>query len=131
MYIRYIFCLLALFGFVGSTAIVSRADNAELLKVWSKPGIFVRERAEAVNRAFTNGTPIPEIVKVLGTNYSRTFPLSAAYYPAGPEPRKTWSLLYQFGYDSVDIGTDASTNADPLTAKFTGAGYSWTRRRPD
>jgi hypothetical protein len=95
-----------------------------LLQVWQASDAPVKARADAVNRCFTNGTPIPRIVAVLGNGYSRFTPFSAVWAGPGPEPRKTSGLIYQFGAESVVIGTTADISADPLSGAFTGAGYS-------
>jgi hypothetical protein len=95
-----------------------------LMGVWTSPSASVRERAEAVNQCFTNGTPIPVVAAVLGTNYGVLRPFSSVWVGPGPEPRKTCSLLYHFGQVSVTIGTSADIGADPLGGEFTGAGYS-------
>jgi len=99
----------------------------ELLRLWKAPGVSVRERAAAVNRFFTNGTPIPMIVAALGTNYTRCGSSATVWLGPGPEPRKTSWLSYPFGEESVTIGTTAPWNADPVTSAFafTGAGYSF------
>jgi hypothetical protein len=96
----------------------------ELLRVWSASDIPVRERAAAVERCFTNGTRIPVVVALLGTNYGVLRPFSSVYVGPGPEPRKTCSLLYFFGQESVTIGTSADIGGDPLGGEFTGAGHS-------
>ena len=125
-------CLLASLVIVFVSVVISMADNTDLLKAWSNPNISVHERAKAVNHAFTNGTPIRAIVKVLGTNYSAMCPYSSVWAGPGPEPRKTCSLVYPFREDGVVIGTDVEINGDPLTGKFSGAG-SWqaVRRRDE
>jgi hypothetical protein len=97
----------------------------ELLGVWSASDAPVRERAAAVERCFTNGTPIPFVVAVLGTNCSVLRPFSSVWVGPGPEPRKTCSLLYYFGPDIVTIGTSADIGGDPFSGEFTGAGYSF------
>jgi hypothetical protein len=76
-----------------------------------------------VKRAFTNGTPISMVVGALGTNYATSFSSATLWMGPGPQPRKTWSLLYYFGEDAVDIKTSAGINEEPLTGTFTGAGY--------
>src|ERR1041385_4914853 len=86
----------------------------ELVRAWSAPDISVRERAAAVNHCFTNGTPIPAVVSVLGPKYGVLRPFSSVWVGPGPEPRKTCSLLYDFGTESVTIGTSADIGGDPL-----------------
>src|SRR3954471_13247983 len=83
-------------GVLGGGAVSALADN-ELVRIWSTAGMPVRERAAAVNRAFTNGTPMQAVVAVLGTNYSLSRPFSAVWVGPGPEPRKTSGLMYRFG----------------------------------
>jgi hypothetical protein len=96
----------------------------ELSRVWCAPGIPVWERATAVNRAFTNGTPMQVVVRALGRNYVPGFSIATVWMGPGPEPRKTWSLVYRFGEDTVDIETSAGINEDPLTSTFASAGHS-------
>ncbi len=124
MSIRRVFCVAAFLGTVLSSTMLSVAGDGDLLRAWSEPSISVRERARAVNRSFTNGTPIRTIVGVLGTNYGVARPISAVWVGSGPEPRKSCSLFYRFGHDEVSIGTSADITGDPLTGQFTGAGYS-------
>ncbi len=120
-----VFLLGAIYGCgLNRTSSQTRSPVEELLRTWSAPDISVRERAAAVNRCFTNGTPIPAVVSILGTNYGVVRPFSSVWIGPGPEPRKTCSLLYDFGRDSVEIGTSADIGGDPLGGKFTGAGYS-------
>lgn len=105
-------------------SIVLVASDEELRRVWSAPNIPVRQRATAVNQAFTNGTPMSVIVAALGTNYTRFFSSATVWMGPGPEPRKTKGLIYCYGEDAVIINTTAGISEDPLTAIFTGAGYS-------
>ena len=116
MNISRMFLLMALLGL--SAAAASASD--ELLRVWSAPGVPARERAAAVNRCFTNGTPISLIVSNLGTNYTRLTPFSMA----GRRGPLTSELMYKFGRESVCIGTTASPDAPLLSSRFTGAGYT-------
>ncbi len=94
-------------------------------RIWSARTNSVQELAEAVNRRFTNGTPISYVVSVLGKNDSVLRPFSAMGPATGHTPvGATCSLIYSFGEDTVYIGTTAPLDADPLPAKFTGAGYT-------
>jgi hypothetical protein len=124
MRMRRLFCLAAFLGTILGSAAWSVADDRDLSRIWSEPTKPVRERADAVNRSFTNGTAIRAVIAVLGTNYGVIRPFSSVWVGPGPEPRKTCSLFYKFGEDSVTIGTTADIGGDPLTGKFTGAGYS-------
>jgi hypothetical protein len=111
-----------LLGMVLAHRYLLASGNEVLQQVWSGPGASVRERAEAVNRAFTNGTPMPVIVAVLGTNFTHYYsPISRVWLGPGPEPPKTSGFLYRFGQDLVYIFTTAGLNENPLTGKFTGA----------
>ena len=96
----------------------------DLLRVWLAPDVPVKDRADAINICFTNGTPIPNIVALLGTHYSIFTPFSSVWAGPGPEPRRTSGLIYTFGAEWVIIGTAADIRANPLTGTFTGAGYS-------
>src|SRR5436309_8073034 len=108
---RRAFVAAALLGAVlGFGAIRASADQ-ELLRVWLAPGITVQERAAAVNRSFTNGTPMSAIVAVLGTNYVVLRPFSSVWLGPTPEPRKTSGLIYRFGDESVTISTTAGITA--------------------
>jgi hypothetical protein len=120
---RRAFCIAVFLGMILDPIQRAVAGESALLRVWSGPGSSVRDRVEAVNRTFTNGTPIRTIVAVLGTNYGILRPYSSVWVGPGPEPRKTCSLLYQFGEYTVVIGTSADITGDPLTGAFTGAGY--------
>ena len=103
----------------------------ELSRIWSDRSMTVRQRADAVNRAFTNGTPVSVVVAALGTNYTRCMSSARLWLGPGPEPPNTLWLSYRFGEEEVTIGTSAvlGRDLDPLSGKFTGAGYSWPVRR--
>jgi len=103
----------------------------ELSRIWSDRSATVRQRAEAVNRAFTNGTPVSVVVAALGSNYTRCMNSARVWMGPGPEPPNTSWLSYRFGGEEVTIGTSAvlGRDVDALTGKFTGAGYS-LRVRP-
>jgi hypothetical protein len=98
----------------------------DLSRTWSDRSATVRRRADAVNRAFTNGTPVSVVVAALGTNYTRCMSSARVWLGSGPEPPNTLWLSYRFGVDEVTIGTSAvlGRDLDALTGKFTGAGYS-------
>jgi hypothetical protein len=105
----------------------TNSARSQLLRLWSAPHLHSWERAEAVNRHFTNGTPVSAIVAVLGTNFTYFTPYSTVWISPGPAPTKTTGLIYDFGDESVIIGTTAplmTNGVHPLQAKFTGAGYS-------
>jgi hypothetical protein len=96
----------------------------ELLPVWLAPGTPVWDRAAAVNRTFTNGTPIPVIIAVLGTNFSQwSSPISTVSLGEGRESHGKSRLEYHFDKGRVIIHTTADGMADPLAGGFTGAGY--------
>jgi hypothetical protein len=107
---------------------VALADD-ELSRTWRAPGKSVRERADAVNRAFTNGTPVAVVVAALGTNYARCMSSARLWMGPRPEPPNTLWLSFRFGENEVTIGTSAvlGRDLDVLTGKFTGAGYSVRR----
>ena len=113
--------LTALFFAAGAS--VASAGN-DLSSIWSAPRVSVRERAEAVNRAFTNGTPISVVVATLGTNYTQCFMSARVWLGPGPEPPNTPWLSYRFGEEEVTIHTTATISEGPLKGQFTGAGYS-------
>jgi hypothetical protein len=96
----------------------------ELSRIWRDPNTTVKQRAAAVNRTFTNGTPVSVVVAALGTNYTRCVSSARVWVGPGPEPPNTSWLSYRFGEESVDIHTSASVSEDPLTGRFTGAGYT-------
>ena len=112
-----------------TTGVASAVD--ELSRVWRAPGKSVRERADAVNRAFTNGTPVSVVVAALGSNYTRCMNSARLWMGPGPEPPNTLWLSYRFGDEEVTIHTSAvlGRDLDALTGKFTGAGYSLPLRR--
>jgi hypothetical protein len=101
-----------------------RDTKRQLLRIWLDPRVPVRERAEAVNRTFTNGTPMSVVVAALGTNYIQCFSSARVWLGPGPEPPNNPSLSYPFGEEEVTIHTSTSISEGPLTGNFTGAGYS-------
>jgi hypothetical protein len=105
-------------------SILLASANGGLSSIWSDPASTVNQRTDAVNQAFTNGTPVSVVVTALGTNYMRAFSSARVWLGPGPEPRNTSWLVYSFGDETVDIHTTASISEDPLLGRFTGAGYS-------
>jgi len=123
---RAIFAAAALGALLTSSALLA-SDKEELLRVWSLPKAPVWERADAVNRSFTNRTPVTAIVAVLGTNYTHWYsPISTVWLGPGPEPPKTSGLKYRFGGEYVIVHTTADLSADPLTGRFTRASAQTT-----
>jgi hypothetical protein len=110
-------------AFLGWSAVVVWAGD-ELSRIWTDPHASVRERAEAVNRAFTNGTPTSVVVAALGTNYAQCFSSARVWLGPGPEPPNTPWLSYRFGEEEVTIHTTATISEGPLKGSFTAAGYS-------
>jgi len=118
--------LIALTGMAlsGCAPAPNKAEQ-DFFRTWSARTNSVQALAEAVNRRFTNGTPISYVVSILGKNDSTMRPFSAIDPATGHTPvGATCSLMYSFGEDTVYIGTTAPLDADPLPAKFTGAGYT-------
>lgn len=114
-------------AFLACSAGVALAGD-ELARVWSDPKKSVQERADAVNRAFTNGTPISVVVGVLGTNYEQHFSSAmVSFRGAKLDPNPPW-LVYPFGEGHVNIATDATISDGPLSGKFTGANYGLNSR---
>ncbi len=116
-------------AFVGWSVVLASATE-ELSRVWSDPSISIKARASAVNRAFTNGTPVSVVVAALGTNYMLCGSSARLWVGPGPESPNTFWLSYHFGEEEVTIGTSAvfGRDLDPLSSKFAGAGYSWPVR---
>ena len=97
---------------LGLNPVLALAQGDDLMRVWADPGVSVKERAGAVNRAFPKGTPISLMVAKLGTNYT---PGTAYGAPC---------LLYSFGRESVAIATTAAQDEPILSATFVSAGWS-------
>jgi hypothetical protein len=114
-----------LLGTVVGCGRVRTPSEQELERVWTASSSTAEERAAAVNRCFTNGTPISSVIDLLGTNYTR-FTLIATYWCGEPELKKDLDLAYGLGEKSVIIRVTASEHADPLTGQFFGARYSLT-----
>jgi hypothetical protein len=110
-------------AFLGWSVVLALAGE-ELSRKWSDPSASVRQRAEAVNRAFTNGTAVSVVVAALGTNYTRCGSSARLWMGPGPEPPNTTWLSYRFGREQVIVGSSAVFGEDPLTGTFTGAGHS-------
>src|SRR5262245_24474368 len=98
-------------AFFGWSIVVALAGE-ELLRVWRDPNVTVQQRAAAVNRAFTNGTPVSVVVTALGTNYTRCMSSARVWAGPGPEPPNTLWLSYSFGKEEVTIGTSAVLGRD-------------------
>jgi hypothetical protein len=114
----------AITALLGLSAVVAvRGADDKFLRVWSAPGVSAKERAAAVNRCFTNGTPVSLIVARLGTNYTRFAP-----FTGWPQPLKS-ALSYEFGQEAVLVWTTASPVDPLLAARFTWAGHSVPARR--
>jgi len=115
--------------FLATIACVALAGD-ELSRTWRASGKSVRDRALAVNKAFTNGTPVSVVVAALGTNYMLCGNSARLWVGPGPEWPNTFWLEYRFGEGEVTIGTSAvfGRDLDILSSKFTGAGYSLPAR---
>src|SRR5437879_1623936 len=109
-----------------SCGVFLASAGEELSRIWSNRSMTVRQRADAVNRAFTNGTPVSVVVAALGTNYTRCMSSARVWMGPGPEPPNTLWLSYRFGEDEVTIHSSAvlGKDLDALSGTFTGAGYS-------
>jgi hypothetical protein len=118
-------CLIALAAmlFSGCAPAQSKTEQ-DFVQMWSARTNSVRELAEAVNRRFTNGTPVPVIVAALGNNYTRCGSSARLWMGPGPEPPNTTWLSYRFGEEQVIIGSSALFGEDPVTGRFIGAGHS-------
>jgi hypothetical protein len=116
------FCAVAVLGW--GVFLASASD--ELSRIWAGPSETVRERARAVNRAFTNGTPVSVVVGALGTKHTLCGMSARLWLGPGPEPSNTLWLSYRFGEGQVTIHTTAvlGRELDVLASKFTSAGYS-------
>jgi hypothetical protein len=99
------------------------SPEQELSRVWAAPKVSAQQRAAAVNRAFTNGTPMSVVISALGTNYTRFSPTSTVWMGPDPEPRKISGLMYRFGEEWVVINTSAGIAEKILAGTFTGAGH--------
>jgi hypothetical protein len=93
----------------------------KLRQIWTAEGVSVERRAEAVNGCFTNGTPMPVVIRILGTNFSRITPYSMVSLNGS---HVTCWLEYSFGAESVSIHTTAELGQNPTRARFTSAGHS-------
>lgn len=107
-------------------SIVLASAGEWLPPVWSDPSLSVRQRADVLNQAFTNGTQVSVVVAALGTNYLLCASSARLFVGPGPEPPNTYWLEYRFGDGEVTIDTSAvfGQDLDILSSKFTGAGYS-------
>ena len=126
---RRAFYAVVIFGW----SIIVALASENLSRVWRDPNATVQQRAAAVNRAFTNGTPLSVVVAALGTNYGCCFSSARLYLGPPPEPPNTYWLSYEFGKDKVTLGTSAvfGQDLDVLASKFTGAYYSLARKSND
>jgi hypothetical protein len=92
----------------------------ELALIWTSNDASAKERCDAINRCFTNGTPIVRVVGTLGNNYTLVIPYSGITSPGG---RLTRGLLYELGDGrQISIGTTAALDENEMAANFTGAG---------
>ena len=111
------------------SAVAALADE-ELARIWQDPHATVQQRAAAVNRVLTNGTPVSVVVAALGTNYTRCMSSARVWAGPKPEPANSMWLSYRFGGNEVTLETSAvfGKTLDPLASKFTGAGYTLTSK---
>jgi len=97
----------------------AHTPEQSLARLWSSKDTSAKERCDAINRCFSNGTPISQVVAVLGNNYVLLIPYSGITSPGGTLTR---SLIYESGGGkSIMIGTSAPLDGDELASKFTGA----------
>jgi hypothetical protein len=94
------------------------SPEQELSRVWAAPNVSAQQRAAAVNRAFTNGTPMSVVISALGTNYTRFSPTSTVWMGPDPEPRKISGLMYRFGEEWVVINTRVGIAEKILVARY-------------
>jgi hypothetical protein len=126
--IRRTLFIIFLLGFAFGCRPTQTPSERKLLRIWSAPGASVDERAEAVDRYFTNGTPITSIISLLGTNYTE-FHLVAYVWTGKPYMEKAMELTYDFGTQSVYIEALAPKDAPSLSAGYNGAHSSeWMAR---
>jgi hypothetical protein len=102
----------------GSCSLAGDLAEQKLLSVWFAPGLPKKQLAEAVNQHFTNGTPVSNIVQVLGPGYVQVTPYSMISFEGSPI-----TCWLEYKNQGITIHTSARLGADPLAAKFTGAGY--------
>lgn len=94
--------------------------SQELAHIWSSTNTSAVERRDAINRCFTNGTPISRVVASLGKNYELVIPYSGITLDGS---KLTRSLNYRLSSrEFIGIGTTAALDEDELTGRFTGAG---------
>ena len=87
----------------------------------------------AINTCFTNGTPISNVVSVLGTNYTVTVgseseewhpPMLPPTYADSLKVRYVMTLYYRFGKEYVFLDSTAPQGADPLPYGFVRAKHT-------
>jgi hypothetical protein len=113
-----LFMVTLVVGFAGCKSGVTR--ERELARIWTSNDASANERCNAINRCFTNGTPITRVVGVLGKHYLLVIPYSGITSPGG---RLTRSLLYELDdRQQISVGTTAGLDENEMAANFTGAG---------
>jgi hypothetical protein len=104
----------------------------ELSRIWRTSSCSVEERAKAINKCFTNGTPVAHIISILGTNYTVTCVSEPDWPPPSPEPVRDVTryrrarvyrvLEFTFEEQWVILFTTAPLDSDPLAYNFVRAG---------
>jgi hypothetical protein len=100
----------------GCSASPTSAEKV-MLAIWTNSSATPEEKAGAIMRCYTNGTPVSKIAFVLGKGGSGVVPFSSTNGSGGPA--HPW-LLYKD--QKVTILSSAPLGSDPLSGNFIGVG---------
>src|ERR1035437_9744215 len=102
--------------------ILSRSEQ-NLRGVWTASNASVQQRAAAANSCFTNGTPIRQVLRVLGKwdEHHQTFTT------VDPSELDHRGLVYRFGSDYITIRAKGAPGTRTEDCAFEEA-FAWTNR---
>jgi hypothetical protein len=107
----------------------AQMSRDDALRTWNSTNATVNERWRVVTSLFTNGTPISQVVAMLGTNYVVVRPLSTVPIdltdrssPKRLDDAPTCSIDYKFGNNFIAISTTAGLAGNPLEGFVKGVG---------
>jgi hypothetical protein len=95
---------------------LSRSEQ-NLRAIWTSTNATVQQRAAAVNSCFTNGTPINQVLSVVGKwdEHHQTFTTS------DPSELNCRVLVYRFGSERITIRAKGTPDIRTEVCEFAGA----------
>jgi hypothetical protein len=109
---------------------VQPTPDRRLRAIWSAKGVPAKERCAAINACFTNGTPMRDVVAVLGKQDNMIITTSLSW-PPETQNQRIW--VYRFGSKEVLISSTGAGTTPLDDRGFAGAtvGFADSLGQPD